>query len=313
MPRDNQPDAATTLIFSGLLSTVSAFLGCPFPCTVYIGQPTFYAAGAGFGYSLINGTVMLLLTLFMVMPFVNYVVPNEALTPVLVLIGVDITAQAFLIAIADSRRPVPKAKPEVRRNSYLRCSAITAATPLDKLLAVVYFVLFVTIVGLFFMQLLIGVFAETFTRHNGHALLTRKQRYWVELQRRLSTFGLPAVRSAASGGLRAVAQAVVDHPAAESTVYCALAARLLTDSIFDMHYAPNELAVRSTACLSACPGRLSNAVGVCSVRDCRARRAACRVFVASDGCGLPAVLPPSPHRVPVCHRMRNVPHAVVVL
>ena len=62
LPRGNRPDTVWTLNVSGTLSVISAFLGCPFPCTVYIGQPTFYAAGAGYGYSLINGMVMLVPT-----------------------------------------------------------------------------------------------------------------------------------------------------------------------------------------------------------------------------------------------------------
>jgi AGZA family xanthine/uracil permease-like MFS transporter len=105
LPRHSKPDMVQTLTVSGGLSLASAFLGCPFPCTVYIGQPTFFAAGAGAGYSLINGVVMLVLTWLSLMPYVAYVVPELAVSPILVLIGLDIFGEAFRLAVSESRRP----------------------------------------------------------------------------------------------------------------------------------------------------------------------------------------------------------------
>ena len=86
--------------------------------------------------------------------------------------------------------------------------------------AALFFVAFIVLVCFCTVQLLIGVFVETYTRFNGNALLTRKQRYWVELQRRLGTFPLPAPEPDTSHDpLRQLAQRVMSHPALAVGVY----------------------------------------------------------------------------------------------
>lgn len=89
--------------------------------------------------------------------------------------------------------------------------------------AALFFVAFIVLVCFCCIQLLIGVFVETYTRFNGNALLTRKQRYWVELQRRLGTFPLPTPDPDISQDpLRMLAHRVAMHPALSIGVYVAI-------------------------------------------------------------------------------------------
>jgi len=84
-----------SLIANGLFSIVAAFLGSPFPTTIYIGHPAWKAMGARIGYSILNGTVIALLCLFGGVTLVLKVVPLEATLGILLWIGIIITAQAY--------------------------------------------------------------------------------------------------------------------------------------------------------------------------------------------------------------------------
>jgi AGZA family xanthine/uracil permease-like MFS transporter len=87
--------AMPALAMNGVGTIIGAFLGSPFPTTVYIGHPGWKGLGARAGYSVLNGTVVTLLALTGIMGVVKAIVPLEAGYPILLWVGVVITAQAF--------------------------------------------------------------------------------------------------------------------------------------------------------------------------------------------------------------------------
>jgi AGZA family xanthine/uracil permease-like MFS transporter len=84
-----------SLMANGLMSVVAAFLGSPFPTTIYIGHPAWKAMGARTGYSILNGVVITGLCLVGGVALVLKFVPLEATLGILLWIGVVMTAQAF--------------------------------------------------------------------------------------------------------------------------------------------------------------------------------------------------------------------------
>ncbi len=87
--------ATPTLAMNGAGTIVGALFGSPFPTTVYIGHPGWKALGARTGYSIINGSVITLISLTGLMGVIVAMIPLEAGYPILLWIGVVITAQAF--------------------------------------------------------------------------------------------------------------------------------------------------------------------------------------------------------------------------
>jgi len=84
-----------SLWVNGLGTVAAAFLGSPFPTTIYIGHPGWKAMGARHGYSLVNGLVIAGLCLVGGVTMVLRVVPLEVALGILLWIGIVITAQAF--------------------------------------------------------------------------------------------------------------------------------------------------------------------------------------------------------------------------
>lgn len=84
-----------SLLANGIGTLAAAFLGSPFPTTIYIGHPAWKAMGARAGYSVLNGLVITILGLIGGVILVLKVVPLEATIGILLWIGIIITAQAF--------------------------------------------------------------------------------------------------------------------------------------------------------------------------------------------------------------------------
>jgi len=84
-----------SLLANGIGSLIAAFLGSPFPTTIYIGHPGWKAMGARAGYSALNGIVIALVCMTGGVDLVLRLVPLEAMLGILVWIGIIITAQAF--------------------------------------------------------------------------------------------------------------------------------------------------------------------------------------------------------------------------
>lgn len=91
---DNFP-AKPALAMNGIGTIVGSFFGSPFPATVYIGHPGWKAMGARGGYSILNGSVVALICLTGLMSVISALVPLEAGYPILLWVGIIITAQAF--------------------------------------------------------------------------------------------------------------------------------------------------------------------------------------------------------------------------
>lgn len=91
---DNYP-AMPTLAMNGIGTVIGSMFGSPFPLTVYIGHPGWKGLGARSGYSIINGAVMTLICCTGLMSVIVASIPLEAGYPILLWIGVVITAQAF--------------------------------------------------------------------------------------------------------------------------------------------------------------------------------------------------------------------------
>jgi len=87
--------AKPALAMNGVGTVVGAIFGSPFPTTVYIGHPGWKGLGARAGYSIINGTAVTLICFTGVMGVILSLVPLEAGYPILLWIGLVITAQAF--------------------------------------------------------------------------------------------------------------------------------------------------------------------------------------------------------------------------
>jgi AGZA family xanthine/uracil permease-like MFS transporter len=82
------------MLANGFSSMGGAFLGNPFPVTVYVGHVGWKSIGAGIGYSLANGATMFLVTLFGLGAFLLSVIPMAAVAPILVYIGIVTANQA---------------------------------------------------------------------------------------------------------------------------------------------------------------------------------------------------------------------------
>jgi AGZA family xanthine/uracil permease-like MFS transporter len=91
----DQYSTMSSLAVNGLGTIAAAFFGSCFPTTIYIGHPGWKALGARAGYSTLNGFVITLICLTGTVPLINALVPIESGIPIVLWVGVIITAQAF--------------------------------------------------------------------------------------------------------------------------------------------------------------------------------------------------------------------------
>jgi len=84
-----------SLAVNGLGSIAAALFGSCFPTTIYIGHPGWKSMGARAGYSILNGLFFTVLFLFGCGTFLKELIPIEAGAPIVMYIGILITAQAF--------------------------------------------------------------------------------------------------------------------------------------------------------------------------------------------------------------------------
>ncbi len=82
-------------VIDGLGTLMGALFGSSFPTTVYIGHPGYKRMGGRAGYALAVGVVLLLGSVFGLLSVLHGLVPMAAVAPILVFIGLVITAQAF--------------------------------------------------------------------------------------------------------------------------------------------------------------------------------------------------------------------------
>jgi AGZA family xanthine/uracil permease-like MFS transporter len=84
-----------SLVVNGLATLGAAAFGSPFPTTLYFGHSAFKALGARSGYSAMSGAVTMLLCMVGVVPLVLHVVPLEAVSIVVVWVGLVMVGQTF--------------------------------------------------------------------------------------------------------------------------------------------------------------------------------------------------------------------------
>lgn len=88
-------NVAQCQLMDGAGTLVGALFGSPFPTTVYIGHPAYKRLGGGGGYALLVGIVFFLGSIFGMAAFLHHLIPEAAVAPILVFVGIIITSQAF--------------------------------------------------------------------------------------------------------------------------------------------------------------------------------------------------------------------------
>ncbi len=83
------------LLADGTGAIVGSVLGSPFPPAVYIGHPGWKAVGGRTGYSMGSGVVIAVLCFCGLFGLLGALLPNPAIVPILLYIGLLIGAQAF--------------------------------------------------------------------------------------------------------------------------------------------------------------------------------------------------------------------------
>lgn len=87
---DTYPERQSMLM-DGLFTVVGSLLGNPFPTTVYYGHPSWKAIDARAGYSLVVGTVYLIVGLTGLTGVMMAVVPYEVVMVLLIFVGLSVT------------------------------------------------------------------------------------------------------------------------------------------------------------------------------------------------------------------------------
>ena len=85
----------SSLAVNGIGTIAAALFGSCFPTTIYIGHVGWKALGARAGYSTLNGVVITAICLTGTISLIQSLVPLEAGIPIVLWVGVIITAQAF--------------------------------------------------------------------------------------------------------------------------------------------------------------------------------------------------------------------------
>src|SRR5262249_26254485 len=83
------------LTADGIISLIGCLMGNPFINAVYIGHPGWKAMGGRIGYSAATGIMVIVLSMLGVSWVLLALVPGVAISPILLYIGMLMTAQAF--------------------------------------------------------------------------------------------------------------------------------------------------------------------------------------------------------------------------
>lgn len=87
-----------TMVSDGIGTIIAALFGCPFSTSVYIGHPAYKRMNAGTMYSVFNGVVLFFFSLCGMFAMISAIVPMPAVSPILVFVGLTITAEAIVAA-----------------------------------------------------------------------------------------------------------------------------------------------------------------------------------------------------------------------
>lgn len=84
------------MLADAFATILGACFGCCYPNGVFIGHPAYKRLGAKTSYSLINGIVIALLSVFGMFKFISTIVPISAVTPILIFVGIIMLEIAFV-------------------------------------------------------------------------------------------------------------------------------------------------------------------------------------------------------------------------
>jgi AGZA family xanthine/uracil permease-like MFS transporter len=87
--------ARETALAAAAGTMIGALFGSPLPTLVYIGHPGWKSVGARVGYSWATGLAMLVLACLGLLGLLLKIIPIAAILPILIYIGMVVTAQAF--------------------------------------------------------------------------------------------------------------------------------------------------------------------------------------------------------------------------
>jgi AGZA family xanthine/uracil permease-like MFS transporter len=85
----------TCQVLDGAGTLLGALFGSAFPTTVYIGHPGYKRLGGRAGYTWAVGVILFLSAVFGFLAVLHHLVPMAAVAPILLFVGLVITAQAF--------------------------------------------------------------------------------------------------------------------------------------------------------------------------------------------------------------------------
>lgn len=91
---DNYP-VAVCQVTDGVGTALGGLFGSPFPTTVYIGHPAYKRMKARSGYALGVGIVFFIGALFGLVAFLGNLIPEAAVAPILVFVGISIIGMSF--------------------------------------------------------------------------------------------------------------------------------------------------------------------------------------------------------------------------
>jgi len=92
------------LLMNGVGSLGAACFGSPFPTSIFLGHAGYKKLGARAGYSTINATVWTTVCLTGTLSVFSFLIPIEAIMPILIWIGVIVCAQNFEVS---EKRHIP--------------------------------------------------------------------------------------------------------------------------------------------------------------------------------------------------------------
>ncbi|HBR96446.1 MAG TPA: xanthine/uracil/vitamin C permease [Gammaproteobacteria bacterium] len=85
----------TCQVTDGVGTAIGGLFGSPFPTTVYIGHPAYKRMRAGTGYILAVGLIFFIGALFGLVAFLGNLIPEAAVAPILVFVGISIISVSF--------------------------------------------------------------------------------------------------------------------------------------------------------------------------------------------------------------------------
>lgn len=88
-------DMRRSMLLDGAGTCLGAFLGSPFPTTVYLGHPAYKQMGGRSGYTLLTGLFLFVAGVTGFFAFLQYLIPAAAIAPLLVFVGLVMTQYAF--------------------------------------------------------------------------------------------------------------------------------------------------------------------------------------------------------------------------